>query len=95
MHNRSCFDVCVSRVLFQIATCSLKHCLKNFVKLQQSKWFVVLLVTNMRFVQRRSLLQDVVKLGIGAELTYRSVSSTIGTYFGIGKITCTHNLYSC
>ena len=31
----------------------------------------------------RSLLQEVVQLGIGVELPYRSVGSTVGRYFGI------------
>lgn len=55
----------------------------------------MLLVTNRRFAQRRSLLQNVVKLRIGAKLTYRSISSIVGRYVGIGKISCTCNLYSC
>ena len=31
----------------------------------------------------RSLLQEVVQLGIGVELPYRSIGSTLGRYFGI------------
>ena len=44
MHNRSCFDVCVPRVLFQIATCSLNW-FEELCKATTIKEVVVLLVT--------------------------------------------------
>ena len=59
----------------------------NFViKATTIKEVVVLLVTNRRFVQMRILLQEVVQLGIRAELPYKPIGSTVDRYFGIAMI---------
>lgn len=46
----------------------------------------MLLVTNRRFVQMRILLQEVVQLGIRAQLPYKSIGSTVDRYFGIAMV---------
>ena len=73
------------RILYQAATAYqfIKAGIKELYKVTTIERIVVVLVTNRRFVQMRSLLQEVVQLGIGVELPYRSVGSTVGRYFGI------------
>jgi len=71
--------------LYQAATAYqfIKAGIKELYKVTTIKRIVAVLVTNRRFVQMRSLLQEVVQLEIGVELPYRSVGSTVGRYFGI------------
>lgn len=52
---------CAPRVLYQVDAGSSKHDLKNATKLPKKKKKVdVVLVTSRKFVQSRSLLQEVV-----------------------------------